>query len=181
MRPRLRPHIDLAKLELGWRRFPLSARCRRRTRCTSRPRLFELLVENKAQSPTTCNALIRRSLFARIGGFEDRFRGMFEDQAFFAKALLAAPTYVDRRIWAKYRQHEGSCSARSARAGADLAHRRRILKWMDEALAEALAPHPSARARLAEEIRSTRRLALRRGARRLLRRGSSSRPSPPRP
>jgi glycosyltransferase involved in cell wall biosynthesis len=48
------------------------------------PRLFELLVENKAQSPTTCNALMRRSLIEQVGGFEADFRGMFEDQAFFA-------------------------------------------------------------------------------------------------
>jgi glycosyltransferase involved in cell wall biosynthesis len=134
------------------------------------PRLFEQLVENKAQSPTTCNALIRRSLFDQVGGFEDSFRGMFEDQAFFAKALLAAPAYVDGRIWAKYRQHAASCSSLSARAGADLGHRRRILKWMEGALGAALAPYPSARARLKEELRSNRRLALRRSAGRLLRR-----------
>jgi glycosyltransferase involved in cell wall biosynthesis len=130
------------------------------------PRLFELLVENKAQSPTTCNALIRRSVFDAVGGFEDSFRGMFEDQAFFAKALLAAPAYVDGRLWAKYRQHEASCSARSGQAGGDLAHRRRVLEWMDRSLGPALAPHPSARARLRSEIRAIRRRALSRGARR---------------
>ena len=134
------------------------------------PRLFELLVENKAQSPTTCNALIRRSLFDAVGGFEDRFRGMFEDQVFFAKALLAAPAYVDGRLWAKYRQHEASCSARSGQAGGDLAHRRRVLEWMDRSLGPALAPHPSARARLRSEIRAIRRRALSRGARRWMRR-----------
>ena len=134
------------------------------------PRLFELLVENKAQSPTTCNALIRRSLFDAVGGFEDRFRGMFEDQAFFAKALLAAPAYVDGRLWAKYRQHEASCSARSAQAGVDLAHRRRILDWMDRSLGPALAPYPSARARLRSEIRATRMRAFNRRARRWMRR-----------
>ena len=75
------------------------------------PRLFQLLLENKAQSPTTCNALMRRSLIEQVGGFEADFRGMFEDQAFFAKALLARPAYVDSRIWAKYRQHPASCSA----------------------------------------------------------------------
>ena len=133
------------------------------------PFLFELLVENQAQSPTTCNALMRRSLIEEVGGFEDGFRGMFEDQAFFAKALLAAPAYVDERIWAKYRQHTASSSARSARAGTDLAHRRRVLNWMRRSLRGPLARHPSAQERLLREIRRNRRLALRQRTKRLLR------------
>jgi glycosyltransferase involved in cell wall biosynthesis len=134
------------------------------------PRLFELLTENKAQSPTTCNALMRRSLIEGVGGFEDAFRGMFEDQAFFAKALLAAPTYVDGRIWAKYRQHAESCSAVSARGGRDLQARRALLRWIATHLSGELARHPGARAQLARELRSIRLQELRHTARRLLRR-----------
>lgn len=133
------------------------------------PRLFELLVENKAQSPTTCNALMRRSLITEVGGFEGGFRGMFEDQAFFAKALLARPAYVDGRIWAKYRQHGASCSAASARAGRDRAARGRVLRWMRDHLRDQLAGHPDARALLARELRRGRMLGLREGVKRLLR------------
>jgi glycosyltransferase involved in cell wall biosynthesis len=132
------------------------------------PTLFDLLLENKAQSPTTCNALMRRSLLESVGGFEDGFRGMFEDQAFFAKALLAAPAYVDGRIWAKYRQHPRSCSALSERDGLDLAARHRVLRWMRMRLADRLAAHPGARARLARELRRNRLRQLRRAGRRLL-------------
>ena len=132
------------------------------------PALFELLVENKAQSPTTCNALIRRSLVERVGGFENDFRGMFEDQAFFAKALLAAPVYVDGRAWAKYRRHPDSCSARSERAGQDLAARTRILRWIKRRLSDELARHPETRARVARVLRRTQLRQLRRTARLLL-------------
>jgi glycosyltransferase involved in cell wall biosynthesis len=76
------------------------------------PRLVELLIENRAQSPTTCNAMMRRELIQKVGGFEPRFRGMFEDQVFFSKALLEAPAYVSDRSWAKYRQHSESFSTR---------------------------------------------------------------------
>ena len=133
------------------------------------PRLFELLVENKAQNPTTCNALMRRSLIDEVGGFEDGFRGMFEDQAFFAKALLARPAYVDGRLWAKYRQHAASCSSASARAGRDRAARGRVLRWMRDHLGDQLAKHPGARARLARELRRNRMLGLGEGVKRLLR------------
>src|SRR5262245_58734651 len=134
------------------------------------PRLFELLVENKAQSPTTCNALMRRALIEEVGGFEAGFRRMFEDQAFFAKALLAYPTYVDGRIWAKYRQHPASCSARSEHAGHDRRARARVLRWMRRELRRELAPYPDARERLVRELRRNAVLDLGERARRLLRR-----------
>jgi glycosyltransferase involved in cell wall biosynthesis len=132
------------------------------------PRLFDLLIENRAQSPTTCNALMRRALIEGVGGFEESFRGMFEDQAFFAKALLAAPAYVDGRVWAKYRQHAQSCSALSEREGCDLAARRRLLLWVRAHLRRELAPYPSARARLSRELRWNRLRQMRQAAKRMI-------------
>jgi len=94
------------------------------------PRLFELLLENRAQTPTVCNALVRRTLVEDVGGFEPAFRGMFEDQVFFAKALLRAPAWLDGRVWARYRQRGDSCTARSATAGGDERARLRYLRWL---------------------------------------------------
>ncbi|HUG62144.1 MAG TPA: glycosyltransferase family A protein [Methylomirabilota bacterium] len=94
------------------------------------PVVFRVLLANKSQTPTTCNALMRRSLIDRIGGFEEDFRGMFEDQVFFAKALLAAPTHVSGNVWAKYRQHAASHSAQAERDGAVNEARVRFLTWL---------------------------------------------------
>lgn len=94
------------------------------------PALFPVLVRNRAQTPTTLAAMVRRSLVERLGGFEEHFHGMFEDQAFFAKVHLNAATWVDGRIWARYRQHEDSCSARAERAGTELVARRAFLDWL---------------------------------------------------
>jgi glycosyltransferase involved in cell wall biosynthesis len=121
-------------------------------RLYSPPLLFELLLRNKAQSPTTCNALIRRGLFAEVGGFEESFRGMFEDQVFFAKALLHAKTYVDSRIWAKYRQHRASCTAMSATTGREEYARLRALLWMRRNLQWPAALDEGARSALTQEI-----------------------------
>jgi hypothetical protein len=55
---------------------------------------------------------------------------MFEDQAFFAKVHLTAPTYVDGRVWARYRQHRRSCSARVAGTSAELDARKEFLDWL---------------------------------------------------
>ena len=114
--------------------YPLGVEPNRLYRPTQ---LFPVLVRNRAQTPTTLNAVVRRSLVERVGGFVESFTGMFEDQVFFAKVHLAAATYVDDRTWARYRQHERSCSARSAtsvRANgmtADLRARKAFLDWLD--------------------------------------------------
>ena len=72
------------------------------------PSLFYVLLQNKAQTPTTCNALFRRSILTNLGGFEESFRGMYEDQVLFAKVHLRFPVYVSGQCWAKYRQHSES-------------------------------------------------------------------------
>jgi len=98
------------------------------------PQLFPLLIRNRAQTPTTINAIMRRALVERVGGFEDAFRGMFEDQVFFAKTHLVGNCHVSSRIWAKYRQHPSSCTARSSGTLDDLRARRRFLVWVDDYL-----------------------------------------------
>jgi glycosyltransferase involved in cell wall biosynthesis len=99
------------------------------------PRLFRILLENKSQTPTTCNALMRADLLKALNGFEERFRLMFEDQTFFARALAIAPAYVSGRTWAKYRQHPESCSALSSRSGRDEAARLAFLHWLRGSMA----------------------------------------------
>ncbi|RYE86450.1 MAG: glycosyltransferase [Hyphomicrobiales bacterium] len=92
------------------------------------PGLLYVLLANSGQSPTTCNALMRSGVVREVGGFDNSFRGMFEDQVFFAKLMLVAPAYVDGRTWAKYRQHNRSFSARSARHHEDEPARLRFLR-----------------------------------------------------
>lgn len=93
------------------------------------PVLFRNLLDNVFQTPTTCNALVRRAIVEEVGGFEAKFQGMFEDQVFFAKVLLRHPVYVSDRSWARYRQHPSSNSALSG-ARADLAAQVRYLWWL---------------------------------------------------
>jgi glycosyltransferase involved in cell wall biosynthesis len=104
------------------------------------PTLFHLLLDNRAQSPMIGNAILRRDVFGRVGGFEDSFRGLYEDQAFFFKVALRMPTYVSSECWMKYRQHPESCVARSD-AGDYYAERRPLMEWLASYLAgEGVAP-----------------------------------------
>ena len=94
------------------------------------PRLFLTLLENKAQSPTTCNALIRRDVVIKVGGCEESFRGMYEDQVLFAKIELQWPVYVAAQCWAKYRQHSANCSAARFTAESYCSTRLPFLNWL---------------------------------------------------
>ena len=75
------------------------------------PRLFLQLVENRAQTPTTCSAMVRADLARAVGGFDESFRSMYEDQEFFARIALQSSVYVSGACWAKYRQHPASVTA----------------------------------------------------------------------
>lgn len=93
------------------------------------PVLFRNLVRNEHQTPTTCNALVRRAVASSVGGFEERFRATFEDQVFFAKVLIGHPVFVSDREWARYRQHDDSSSARTE-TGDELAAHVDYLRWL---------------------------------------------------
>ena len=72
------------------------------------PTLLRLFLQDKADTPGTCSVLIRCELIKKVGGFEETFRGMYEDQAFFYKFCLKTPVFVESGCWDKYRQHPNS-------------------------------------------------------------------------
>lgn len=59
--------------------------------------------------------LVRRNAFEAVGGFEQRFHGLYDDQAFLAKIFLRYPIYISSRHWYRYRRHDDSCCARTSR------------------------------------------------------------------
>lgn len=79
-------------------------------------------------TPCTCSLLIRRELIERVGGFEDQFHDMYDDQAFYAKLFLSGQAYVSSAIWDRYRQHPAStCHVAADQIGAI---RLRFLEWL---------------------------------------------------
>jgi glycosyltransferase involved in cell wall biosynthesis len=73
------------------------------------PELLVRFLRQKALTPGTCSALMRRKAMMEVGGFEPAFRGMYEDQVFFTKLALHYPIYVAGAVWDRYRQRMNSC------------------------------------------------------------------------
>ena len=55
--------------------------------------------------------MVRRSVFDELGGFEESFRGLYEDQSFKIKVFMRYPIYISSHVWLHYRQHDASACA----------------------------------------------------------------------
>ena len=98
------------------------------------PGLLPLFLRDKAAVPS--GVLARREIVEWVGGFEDRFRGEYEDQVFCAKICLNAPVFASGQCWYRYRQHPDSCVLRGQRTGETHAARLRFLNWLATYLSE---------------------------------------------
>lgn len=74
--------------------------------------------------------LMRTELIRKLGGFEEEFTGMYEDQVFRVKLCHVAPAYVSSRSWYYYRKHAHSCCAVMIGEGRVAAARARFLRWV---------------------------------------------------
>jgi SAM-dependent methyltransferase len=99
------------------------------------PNLLTLFLKREDATPSPSGILVRRELLSDVGGFEESFRGMHEDQAFYAKACLRAAVYVSGKTSYRYRQHPDSCCADSARRGKADAARLTFWNWLEQYLA----------------------------------------------
>ncbi len=81
------------------------------------PTMLLRFLQNAAKPPGTCSVLLRREIVARVGGFVEAFRGMYEDQAFFAKVCTTTPVFVIKDYSARYRQHPASACSVAEAAG----------------------------------------------------------------
>jgi glycosyltransferase involved in cell wall biosynthesis len=93
------------------------------------PELLLRFLRRRAAAPS--GVMIRTAVLREIGGFEDEFRGMYEDQAFCAKVCLRWPVLTTGSCGYRYRQHEGSSSARADGSGQYEFGREAFLCWLD--------------------------------------------------
>ena len=98
------------------------------------PELLQHIVEDETISPCTCSVLVRYDAFEKVGGFEESFKGLYEDQVFFAKLCSQLPVYVTDECLAYYRQHpDSNCSVMEKTGQAETA-RQVFVDWLSDYL-----------------------------------------------
>lgn len=122
------------------------------------PRMIPKFLRSEAQTPGTCAMLIRRDAVVALGGFENRFPGMFDDQVLIYKLCLAAPVFVSSGRFDLYRQHQSSHLRRMLAAGEygimgepNPAYGR-FLEWVEQYLAAVGEDDPEVRRELRRQL-----------------------------
>lgn len=87
-------------------------------------------------SPSTSCIAFKRDMALAVGGFDDSFPGLFEDQVFLVKAYANGSIYVSGNCVNFYRQHDKSCCYVMMTTGQSSAVRRRFLRWLKDYLDE---------------------------------------------
>ena len=137
------------------------------------PRLLTLFLQGKAAVPCPSSILVRRSALNSTGGFEDSFRGIYEDQVFYAKICLRKPVFVSSQCWDRYRLHLDSVCSVVEQEGRTHAARLDYLHWLRGHMLEGGFKGTEVWKALQKELRhyeDLRRISWRKLARYLLRR-----------
>jgi glycosyltransferase involved in cell wall biosynthesis len=80
--------------------------------------------------------LIRGQIIEKVGGYENAFTGMYEDQVFHTKLCLNFPVFVSSQFWHRYRQHSQSCCSVSHHNQQYQMVRLSFLDWLKSYLAQ---------------------------------------------
>jgi glycosyltransferase involved in cell wall biosynthesis len=92
------------------------------------PALLLRFLRRRAAAPS--GMMVRATAFRSVGGFEERFHGMYEDQAFCAKLCLTHPVVTLETCVYRYRQHAASSSAVADRGNEPDFGRAVFLAWL---------------------------------------------------
>ncbi len=98
------------------------------------PHLLALYLRDGGTVPCIGSLLLRREALERVGGFEDSFKNIYEDQAFYVKFCSRESAFVVNGCWDLYRQHPDSCCHVVEKAGRASAARLDYLNWVSQYL-----------------------------------------------
>lgn len=83
-----------------------------------------------------CSITVRRARALEAGGFEERFRTLYEDQVFLFRMCLRFPIWVIPEVLDRYRQHDESACNAEGRRDSDLRMRPIFLAWLQDHLVD---------------------------------------------
>jgi hypothetical protein len=126
------------------------------------PVLLPLFWRGEAAVPSPCDIMVRREVVDGVGGFEESFRSLYEDQVFYAKVCLKAPVFVSDQCWARYRQHQESACSVARKIGLNHTAHRTFLNWVESYLSKQAVNNAEVWETLQNSLRPYRQPILRR-------------------
>jgi len=91
--------------------------------------MLDLYPLGRGTSPCTCAFLIKRDVLTKFNGFEEAFKGMYEDQVFFSKILMEERVFVSSSCNNRYRIRPDSMMRESYKNKAYHQIRKQYLLW----------------------------------------------------
>lgn len=88
----------------------------------------------KGAAPCVCGILIKKNVLEKYGGFDDSFKGMYEDQVFLSKIYLHENIFISSACKNRYRQRRNSLVGLSYEDGNYFSIRKRYLDWLQNFL-----------------------------------------------
>ncbi len=83
-------------------------------------------------APCICAMLADKEAIEKHGGFDESFKGMYDDQSLLVKFYLHEPVYISDGCHNKYRQRPGSLVHSSHAMNNYLSERKHFLKWLEQ-------------------------------------------------
>ncbi len=102
--------------------------------CIDPPDLIPIVLQRRFGVPL--GFLARREAMEEVDGYEDEFRGMYDDQVFYCKLGLRHRAYVLSACTYRYRRHPDSIVWVTNHGGDQLPNRIRFLDWLERYLTD---------------------------------------------
>lgn len=104
--------------------------------CLDSPQLAAYFLENGDATPCPSEMMMRRSVWAEVGGSVEHCDSVYEDQALSVKLALVTRIAISASGRSRYRRHEATTCAQAARTGQNVEARRVFLMWLEQYLRE---------------------------------------------
>jgi glycosyltransferase involved in cell wall biosynthesis len=118
------------------------------------PDFLTAMLGHKAAVPCMNSLIVRHEVMREVGGYEDEFPRLYEDQVLYAKLFVNATVLVVNTVWDLYRQHPESMCATDRHLESEA--RLRYLLWTQDYLHEHRVSDAALWAALRPEIRRAR-------------------------
>lgn len=94
--------------------------------------MLNLYPLGKGAAPCVCGIIVKKDALYKHRGFEEAFKGMYEDQTFLTKFYLNEKVYISSKCNNRYRQNRGSLVSASHETGMYIHERKRFLNWLEQ-------------------------------------------------